>query len=655
MAEKSNFSRRDEEDEEEEEVDEGDYKTVKDAVLFAIDVSESMLRKPEASDSKKADRDNATTAALKCAYSLMQQRIISNPNDMMGIVLFGTEQSKFQGEDPNSRGGLAYPHIYLLADLDVPDAEDVKTLKQLVEDKEEAARLLVPSSEKSFNLANLLFCANQIFTMKAPNFSSRRLFLVTDNDNPHFANKDARNSAAVRARDLYDLGVKIELFPISTPTHQFNRSTFYDDIVYESTPSDPDAPAPMSSAAKPSASGDGITLLQSLLSSINSKAVPRRALFSNLPLELGPGLRISVKGYIVLKRQEPARSTYIYMQGEKPQIAVGKTNVIAGDTARHMETTEIKKAFNFGGEQIVFTKDELAALRNFGDPVIRIIGFKPLSMLPIWAATKPATFIYPSDEEYVGSTRVFSALQQKLVKAQRYALVWFIARRNAAPMVAALLPGKEEVNEEGAQVWPPGLWIHPLPFADDIRQNPDMGDVVRASDELVDYMHDIVRNLQLPKAHYDPKRYPNPALQWHYRVLQAIALDEDMPEKAEDHTIPRYKQIHKRVGDLVVEWGQALDQEYAAHAAKSDSSKKLVAGLKRAAGIPGDGPSKKAKLLAAAGQGVGDDEMRKAFEKSAIDKFKVQDLKDWLYGKKLSTTGKKADLVERVTEFYESK
>ena len=186
-----------------------------------------MLQRPDQSDLKKADRDNATTAALKCAYTLMQQRIISNPNDMMGILLFGTQQSKFQGEDLNSRGGLAYPHIYILADLDVPDAEDVKTLKRLVEDEDEAARLLVPASDHTLNLANLLFCANQIFTTKAPTFSSRRLFLVTDNDNPHTGSKDARNSAAVRARDLYDLGVKIELFPISTTEHQFNRSTFY--------------------------------------------------------------------------------------------------------------------------------------------------------------------------------------------------------------------------------------------------------------------------------------------------------------------------------------------------------------------------------------------------------------------------------------------
>ena len=35
------------------------------------------------------------------------------------------------------------------------------------------------------------------------------------------------------------------------------------------------------------------------------------------------------------------------------------------------------------------------------------------------------------------------------------------------------------------------------------------------------------------------------ALQWHYRILQALALDEDLPEKPEDKTIPKYRQIDK--------------------------------------------------------------------------------------------------------------
>ena len=200
------------------------YKSAKDAVLFVIEVSPSMLAAPPRSDNKKADTDTPMSAALKCAYSLMQQRIISNPNDMMGVLLYGTEKSKFQGEEQE---GTAYPHCYLLTDLDIPSADDVKALKVLVEDEEESASLLVPFAEP-VSMSNVLFCANQIFTTKAPNFSSRRLFIVTDNDNPHATNKQLKNAAAVRAKDLYDLGVVIELFPISKPEHDFDREKFYD-------------------------------------------------------------------------------------------------------------------------------------------------------------------------------------------------------------------------------------------------------------------------------------------------------------------------------------------------------------------------------------------------------------------------------------------
>ena len=195
-------------------------------MLFVIEVSPSMLTAPPPTDAKKQERDTPTLAALKCAYALMQQRIISNPNDMMGVLLYGTQETKFQQEE-EARGGLAYPNCYLFTDLDIPAADDVKALKNLVEDEEESQKLLVPSAEP-VSMANVLFCANQIFTTKAPNFTSRRLFLVTDNDDPHAKNKALKSSAAVRAKDLYDLGVIIELFPISRPDHEFDASKFYD-------------------------------------------------------------------------------------------------------------------------------------------------------------------------------------------------------------------------------------------------------------------------------------------------------------------------------------------------------------------------------------------------------------------------------------------
>ena len=87
--------------------------------------------------------------------------------------------------------------------------------------------MLVPTKDP-VSMANVLFCANQIFTTKSPNFSSRRLFIITDQDNPHADDKVLRSAAAVRAKDLYDLGVIIELFPISRPDHDFDRTKFYD-------------------------------------------------------------------------------------------------------------------------------------------------------------------------------------------------------------------------------------------------------------------------------------------------------------------------------------------------------------------------------------------------------------------------------------------
>lgn len=646
----------DDEDEEDTLVDEGGYKTVKDAVLFAIDISRSMLTHPKDADPKRPDTGlSPALAALKCAYALMQQRIISNPNDMMGILLFGTVKSRFEADDEvTGRIGLQYPHCYLLTDLEVPSAADVKMLRGLVENQDDEQDILQASDEE-VSMANVLFCANQIFTTKAPNFSSRRLFLVTDNDYPHANSRDARNSAAVRAKDLYDLGVTIELFPISHPDrgYEFDRDKFYNDIVYSATPADPDAPAPLIIDIKAAPAADGISLLQSLLSSVASRAAPRRALVSNLPFEIGPGLKISVKGFIILKRQEPKRTSYIYLPPDNatPKIATGVSAYVADDTARSVEKQEVRKAYKFGGETISFTPEELSKIKNFGDPILRIVGFKPLAMIPTWANTKGSTFLYPSEEEYIGSTRIFSALYQKLLKDERVALAWYIARRNAVPAIVALLPGREQRSDNGEQTMPPGFWLKPLPFADDIRQAPTTS-LVRAPDSVIDAMRTIIQQLQLPKGVYDPTRYSNPALQWFYRILQALALEEDLPEKPEDKTLPRWRQIHKRAGQYIIEWGEELD--IAVRNWQAEHGKSMSIASKRDLPAATSASAKRIKTESET-DGMSEAAMRQAFKNQSLSKLTVRELKGFLASKNQARTlTKKADLVEAVESYFET-
>jgi ATP-dependent DNA helicase 2 subunit 1 len=320
----------------------------------------------------------------------------------------------------------------------------------------------------------------------------------------------------------------------------------------------------VTSVALRSSPRDGISLLASLISDINSKQTAKRTLFSNLPFELGVGkdangkevpFKISVKGYNILQKQKPARSCYVYEDGEHLQIAEyvhGDSKQMAeGETIAKVNKPDVIKAYKFGGETVSFTTSEIEKLKFFGEPVLRIIGFKPQSMLPFWAAIKKSTFIYPSEEDYVGSTRVFSALWHKLLKDKKMGIAWFIARKRAQPQLVAILPSEEKLdNITHGQVFPAGLWLYPLPFADDVRYPPPQPkEPLVASNNLIEKMHKILGQLQLPGAVYHPSKYPNPSLQWHYKILQAMALEEEMPETPEDKTVPKYRQIQKRAGE----------------------------------------------------------------------------------------------------------
>lgn len=376
----------------------------------------------------------------------------------------------------------------------------------------------------------------------------------------------------------------------------------------------------------------------------------KRSLFTDLPFEIGPGFRISVKGYNILQKQAAARSHFVYTGGEVAQIALAETTKARDDTEEKVEAAEIKKAYKFGGDAVVFTADEQKKLKDFGSPILRIIGFKPQDMLPMWASVKKSTFIYPSESDYVGSIRVFAALWQKLLDDKKMGLAWYIPRTNSKPALVAILPSEEKVDDQGGQISPQGLWLYQLPFADDIRQPADVPKPIRAPDSLVDDMRVVVQQLQLPKATYDPSRYPNPSLQWHYRILQAMALGDEVPENPIDKTVGKHKQIHKRAGEYINKWGLTLDEQSRALAGDRKSS------LKRELKAEDDEiPKKKPKVKADSQklEDTSDGDVKKAVEAGTITKRTMPELKAWCIMKGLSANGKKADLLERIEQWCE--
>ncbi|EPS41994.1 hypothetical protein H072_3992 [Dactylellina haptotyla CBS 200.50] len=621
--------------------DETEFQAQKDATLFAIEVSNSMVSPADEEDDMDVDgaskrkknkkpRYSNAEAALRCAEAVLKNRIISTPNDMMGILLYGTEQTKYGDGNTSS-----YPNCYLLMDLDIPDAASIKELKYLLDNPEELEELLKPS-ESPAAMASAFFAANHLFTTKAANFNSRRLFIITDNDNPE-ADKKARTAAQTRAKDLYDLGVRIEPFFISTPTHEFDKTLFYADVMYDTGEETDNLPGSEEAAKH----ADAESRYEQMLAAITAKQAPRRALFTS-KMEIGKGLIIGIKGYLLYKRVEPSRSHYIHERGEKLQIVKGSTTQMVEETAQEVTKDQIRKAYKFGGETISFSEEEMKKIRYFGDPILRILGFKPQSELQFWHNMRSSIFIYPSEEDYTGSTRTFAALRNKLLDSKLMGIAWFIPRRNAAPVMTAVWPSVE----------PQGLFLITLPFVDDIRQNPEVPHIV-APNQLIDRMQDVIRQLHMPRG-YIPDKYPNPALQKHYKVLESIALEEELPEEFEDKTLPKYKNIEKHAGRLIEDWGEALEQTMT-ELQLTRPAQLEVHGTKRGREPVSGGAAKKAKNEVDSGPGNPDKEMKAAFDKNTINKMTVAVLKDWLSSKGLSATGKKADLVERIEEFFENK
>lgn len=152
---------------------------------------------------------------------------------------------------------------------------------------------------------------------------------------------------------------------------------------------------------------------------------------------------------------------------------------------------------------------------------------------------------------------------------------------------------------------------------------------------------------------YDPSKYPNPSLQWFYRILQAMALDEDIPQKPEDKTLPRYRQIGKRVGVEVEGWKKELEKSYQQHAADNPDARKPASSKRGAANVEQNSDSKRVKTEP--GQAISEQEMRNLWQKGTVASLTVPQLKDFCTVKKLALGGKKTEIVERIEGWFESR
>jgi len=280
---------------------------------------------------------------------------------------------------------------------------------------------------------------------------------------------------------------------------------------------------------------------------------------------------------------------------------------------------------------------------------------------------KAPFFLYPDEQSIQGSTVAFHALLMEMVELKRYAVAKLIFRKNSAPRFVALVAQEEKIDSEGVQTQPPGLQVIFLPYADDIRSLQFPPAEVADSD-LILQAKKIVKNLSIQ---YEPSFFENPSLQYHYKSLQALALEEMISSDSfEDLAQPDVEGMNKfeddlktfqlaafgepapelkDSGDMDVEGGDGEDGDGDGGGGGGGDSKSPDRKRKAPSGGASRGGSKKAKHEEKDSAGGAENiDWADAVQTGSIKKYNISQLKDYLREHRQPLSGKKEDLIKRI-------
>uniref|UniRef100_A0A0E0HXJ0 Ku domain-containing protein n=1 Tax=Oryza nivara TaxID=4536 RepID=A0A0E0HXJ0_ORYNI len=515
---------RDDSDEDDDNVQEREAN--KEMVVYLIDASPKMFTPATKADEKEETHFHTI---VNCITHALKTQIIGRSYDEVAICFFNTKEKKNLQE-------LAGVYVYNVTEREPLDRPDARLIKEFscIEDSfmsNIGSRYGITSGSRENTLYNALWVAQALLRKGSVKTVSKRIVIFTNEDDPFggltgAVKTDMIRTTIQRARDAQDLGLSIELLPLSRPDEEFNISLFYADLI--GLEGDEIVDYLPSSGEK----------LEDMTNQLKKRMMKKRKV-KTLAFAITNDVCIEVNTYALIRPTTPGAITWLDSISNLPLKA--ERSFICNDTGALLQDPQ--KRFQVYNDKIVkFSTRELSDVKRVSSHHLRLLGFKPLDYLKDYHNLRPSTFIYPSDEE--------------------------------------------EVTSAGGQIEPPGIHMIYLPYSDDVRYPEEVhltsDDAPRATDEQIKKASNLLRRIDLKN--FSVCQFSNPALQRHYGILEALALGEDEMPDVKDETLPDEEGLARPVVVKAVEefkasvYGENYDQEEAeAAAAKAGASKKRKA------------------------------------------------------------------------------
>jgi ATP-dependent DNA helicase 2 subunit 1 len=496
----------------------------RDGTLFLVDCSENMFTVERKCDSDEPEM-SPFQKCMKAIRNMYQQKIYGSDRDFLAILFFATNKNNTNDE---------VEFIYELQDLDQPNAERIKQIEEFVnQDYNSKMFKRDYGHSESFLMDKVLWWSSNMFSKVTQKLDTKRIILFTCNSHPHRNDKSLEKFAKNKAKDLYDIGINLEVIPIvnNNKENKFDYREFYGDMM-------------MLSEEQLQTIPDADENFEELERTVRSKDHKRRP-YTHLNLKLSDECSISCSVFNLIRKCP--KPTKIKLDKKTNVETKSVTRRFIPDTGEILFNSDTKLACDILDKRVTFELEEVKAIKRFSKPGLKLLGFKSLNSIKPSQFVKQGHFLYPNEKEIEGSTTLFNALLQKCLEKKRFILCELIARAGSPPKLIALCPQQQETDENNFQVSPPGFHAIYLPFADDFRSN-DRSLTQNFDIKNVEIFKKCIQKL---KFNYDPEDFKDPAIQKLWFEIEAIALDRKQAENFVDLTIPNNERIEKRVGEYL--------------------------------------------------------------------------------------------------------
>ena len=573
-------------------------------IIFLIDASKKMKN----SVADEEENLNCIQTSLKCAHATIKNKVMNSPRDCIGVVTFGN--------NPKQTQETQFQSLRQVLSLSMPSSETILMMEEFT-DCAAGAEVFEEQfgSGDDSNINEALWHCQTMFSSYSGKVGMKTIILMTNNPSPHQGNPKLDQLARKKAQDLHNTNIYLDVVPVCpNNSEQFAMETFYSDLIKLA-----DDTAPLST-----------THISELADIVVRRTSVKRS-NGKYMLDIG-GTMIGVASYnLVSKKGKPTKQK---LASDTNEQLVSRRNWVHPISGAKLLPSDMKRSIKYGDKNIKFTEDEHKNMNNVGgnESNLKLCGFKALSTLSMAKYIRSAHFLYPQDSTVEGSKAPFAALLESCLKKQVYAVCKFKSRPTSGVSYVGLVPQKEEKDEYGVQVYPPGFHVIYLKFLDDTRQVPLVKMNEECSEEAVNSAKDIIMKLKLKR--FVPVE--NCAIQTCYSMIEAHALNRDTVTKPEDETVPDYERMERKVGaKSKLFTSQVYDDGYDPEAPPKKVSKTSTTKEKS-----NNGPDISI-------------DMEAEVKNKTVSKLTVDTLKSWCKSQGIAVTGKKkADLVETVTQYY---